>query len=172
MIFEAKPMEPLVEELVAALDEQIELLKLRRALLEGLCQAMLHRDEETVEKLLDRIEQAQPLQAAADGGLMALREELAKALRCDARQLKLSMLWQRLGAAQRQRLESRRGEVLAQAEAFRRQHLTATVVLTECARVNRLLLESLFPPSQAVVTYGTRGTEEWRAPSGLMDEEM
>ena len=58
------------------------------------------------------------------------------------------------------------------AERLQLAHLRAVVLLGECARINRLLLESLFPASRTPATYSQGGAEPWGSGPGLLDAEL
>jgi hypothetical protein len=46
------------------------------------------------------------------------------------------------------------------------------VLLTECARINRLLLEALLGAKRSVVTYDARGGHHCQRESGLLSTEL
>ena len=49
--------------------------------------------------------------------------------------------------------------------------MRTVMLLGECARINRMLLEAMFPHSEGVVTYGAGGAEPWQPDAGLVDAE-
>ena len=158
-------------ELEGLLDEQAALLTLRHSQLGSLCSAIIDRDESAVERILEQIEQAQQLQAIGDQKVAALRDELAARLAVEARTLRLSGLIERLPPPCRQGVLAKRRRVLELAERFRVQHMRTVMLLSECARINRMLLEGLFPRCQAVTTYSPGGCQTWQAEAGLVDTE-
>ncbi|MBS3734229.1 MAG: flagellar export chaperone FlgN [Phycisphaerae bacterium] len=160
-----------VADLAAVLDEEIDLLAARRDQLARLTVAIPGGDERATERLLQQMERTQQAQAQTDNRLRAARNAMASALACDASQLRLSRLVDRLDGADRDRIERRRARIVALVEAVRREHIKAAMLLSECARINRELLESLFPASTPVTTYGAAGRESWRPHTGLVDTE-
>jgi hypothetical protein len=160
-----------IHSLEGLLDEEAALLVLRHSQLGSLCAAIVERDESAVERILDQIEQAQELQTIGDQKVAALRDELACRLGVQARALRLSALIERLPAWCQAGMLTRRRRVLDLAERFRVQHMRTVMLLSECARINRLLLEGLFPRCQAVTTYGADGSQNWRVDAGLVDTE-
>ncbi|MFW6133280.1 MAG: hypothetical protein ACOC8F_05230 [Planctomycetota bacterium] len=160
-----------VARLAAVLDEEIDLLTARREQLERLIAATPAHDEPVMERLLAEMERTQRVQAVSDARLRAARASVAAALACDASELRLSGLIDRLDGADRERIERRRERIVSLVEAVRYEHIKAAMLLTECARVNRELLESLFPASTPVTTYGAGGQESWRPHTGLVDTE-
>ena len=154
-----------VEALQRLLDEQISLLDVRRSQLTSLCGAIVDRDEDAVERLLEQIERALELQSAADRRLSELRCELAGALGCGRDEVKLSALIAHLPEALRPPLAERRQRIIELAERLQVEHMRTVILLGEFARINRLLLESLFPSSEGVTTYSAAGSDrcEWRS---------
>jgi flagellar biosynthesis/type III secretory pathway chaperone len=161
----------LVAELTAALDEEIALLDLRRRQLSAMAGAILDRDDEAMGDLLEEMESTQELQARTDDRLRRLRRPMADALACKASEAKLPVLIDRLPAGEQGALETRRRRIVELAEAVRREHVRTTVLLAECVRINRALLEGLFPQSESVRTYGAGGPLCWRSETGLVDTE-
>jgi len=154
------------------LDEEASLLDLRRSQLASLCGAIVDRDEDAVERLLEQIERAQELQAAADEKLDALRRKLAECLHCPNEKVKLSALIAALSEPQRTALAEQRRKIIELADRLQLEHMRTVMLLTECSRINRMLLESLFPDSQGVTTYSEAGPEPWRPETGLVDAEL
>jgi len=159
------------DQLLAALDEEIRLLEIRTSQMKALSAAIVERAESAMENLLGEMQQAQDAQAGVDARLKQTRAALAGDLACPERDVKLGWLAERLGEPQRTQIRRRRRRVLDLAEALRQQQLRTSILLAECARVNRLLLESLFPRSKAVDTYSGRGPERWRPDTGVVSAE-
>lgn len=165
-------METVVEELLAVLDDEMELLELKRSQLAELSEALLHSDNGAVEALLEQIEQAQKVQVPLDLRLKTLRETFAGALGCSSRELRLSRLIAELPQEQATAVTRRKRQVAHKVDQFRRQHLQTTMQLAECSRITGMLLDSLLPAGEVVVTYSAGGADHWRAGAGLLDMEQ
>ena len=161
----------LLESLDALLEEEISLLQERRKHLETLSDVLVRRDDESMERLLEEMERAQDRQAQTDLRLRGVREALAESLGTDAREMTLSVLIGELPLPLGEALDRRRKQILLLAGDLRHRHLQATMLLAESARINRMLLESLFPSSESVTTYSTGGADSWRPDTGLVDAE-
>jgi flagellar biosynthesis/type III secretory pathway chaperone len=164
--------EAVARELEALLDEEISLLDLRRSQLAELSKVILARDDNRMEHLLEEIERTQHIQAATDSRLNALRSALAGAWNCAPGEVRLSRVIAESPGQTRIALEHRRQQIVAMTQALRKQHLETAVLLSECAKVNRRLLEGLLPRSQEVTTYGAEGSRAWRPDTGLTDQEL
>ena len=172
MIAETAATGALFDELLAVLDQEIDLLRRRDAQLAGMSAAICQRDEERLEALLEDLERSQQRQAAADENLKALLTSLGQAVHCPTEHLKLAALAAALPDQQRLALDCRRQEIILLTEKVCQKQLETMMVLSECARINRLLLSALFPDSEATMTYGVGGPEVWRPDTGLVDAEL
>jgi len=163
-------IEPVVEELMVVLDNETELLELKRSQLADLSDMLLRKDNEVVEALLEQIEQTEESQVLMAHRLHTLRETLARSFGCDAKGFNLSWLIDQLPHAQALALSRRRQQVSGKVREFRKQHMQTTILLTECSRITGMMLDSL-TPSGSVVTYDAEGSDRWRVGAGLMDME-
>ena len=171
MIFPATALRTHVGELLTILDEDIQLLDLRRSQLEALSVAIVERDDARLEALLNEIQQMLELQAGVDLRLDRIRGALAGDLSLPVQRVKLQALAGLLQGRDRAEIESRRRRIVELSERLRQQHLQTSVLLSECARVNRLLLEALFPQSKGVDTYGHDGPQRWWPDTGVVNAE-
>lgn len=162
----------LVEEMLPVLNEEIALLTLRRAQLETLSKALIENDDKALERLLAEMEETQQIQADTERKLQALRAALANAVGCDPNRLRLASLMERLDDEHRAMLDYRRQRIILLVKAVRAQHLRTTMHLLESARINRMLLEGLFPRTQSVGTYDVHGSSCWHPDGGLVDAEL
>ena len=162
----------MVHELLGLLDEEIRLLRLRADQFDELYEAILRRNDGRMESLLEEMTNAQHQQADVDTKLHSVRSLFAKALGRDADDMRLSVLIGRLDKKRSMDLEYKREQIILLAETLKRKHLRTAILLSECARVNRMLLEGLLPRAESVTTYGTGGAQPWRMGSGLVDTEM
>lgn len=161
-----------IADLLAVLDAELALIEDKHERLGELSEAMIARDEPAVEAVLDRLEQAEREQAEVDGRLSELRAALAGRLGRPADELRLSTLAELLPPPEGEAVRDRRERIVAAAERLQQRHLRTALLLSECARVNRMLLEGLCPSGAAVTTYAAGGERVWRQGSGLLDTEL
>lgn len=159
-----------VETLSGCLDEQIELLHLRRRQLEQLTALLTERAYEQVEALLAEIERTQQDHREAELRLRAARESLASCRGEPVAQFRLERLLADLPQEQAAGLDYKRRQIRLLAEELKKRNFQAAMVLHESARVNRMLLACL-TPRESVQTYGARGNRLWRGQGGLVDAE-
>jgi len=161
----------LIGELTTVLDEEIGLLERRCDQLRDLAEATLQRDDDGLEALLDRVERALETQAATDLKLQALRNALADAFGWSIPQMRLARLIEELPGRLAAEISYRREQILLLSERLKDQHVRTALVVSECARINRLLLESFFPEGRRVTTYSSTGASSWGLDTGLVDVE-
>jgi hypothetical protein len=163
-------LEQRVDELRAVLQEQSDALGRRSQQLAELSECVRSSDNDRMESLLVRMDEAQALQAAADDRLEAARRRLAEALGRPPGQVRVADLLVGLPAASAAGLAGLRSRIVDQVQRLRRQHLQAAVLLSESARINRLLLRCLLPHRPAVTLYDRGGPSRWGAGEGLLNE--
>ena len=165
--------ESLIDELLAILDEEIELLEQKRSQLANLSEALVSTDDAATESLLKLIERTEHTQTRVDLKLQDVRKTLAGVFGYDdAKALRLSVLVTELPDAQASAVNDRRERLAQQVGNLRRQHLQTAMLLIECSKVNRMMMECLLPAGEAVTTYDATGTNLWRNGAGLVDKEL
>ncbi|MBI5724431.1 MAG: flagellar export chaperone FlgN [Planctomycetes bacterium] len=161
-----------IDELQVILDKEIEVLDLRRSQMEQISQATVRRDNDLMEKLLGQMEQAIDEHARIDRQLAESRKILAAAYGWPEEQLTLSRLVEQLQGDRRRAIQQKMERILRLTETFRTQHLKTCVLLNECIRINRLLLEGVLPGAAKVATYGQNGSSAWLPAAGVMDRKI
>jgi len=172
MISLTPDIQSLIEQLLRIMDEEIALLDVRRRQMGLLAEAILDSDDDAMEKLLSQIEHAQQQQSAVDLRLSAIRNTIALALKMATDQMRLSWLIKQLPPQEAVEIEYRRQQIILLVSKFRRQHMTTAILLVESARINRMMLESIFPQGETVETYDAGGVRPWRRSAGLVDTEL
>jgi hypothetical protein len=160
-----------VKELLTAMDSEIALLEERHSQFQQLYQAIIQRDDRRMESIFAQMTQIEARQEQTDRIIQLLRRRLAAELPCGAEEFRLSLLAAELGDDDRHELEGRRERIMALVKEVRREHLRTSMLLAECARINRLLLGELFPGQESCVTYGAGGSDVWKGSSALLDTE-
>lgn len=163
---------PLIDELIAVLDEEIELLTTRSEQLDLLSEAIAGLDDKMLETLLNEIELAQQQQDDVDRRVQSIRVVLANHFEVRPQQMRLANLVDALTGPHRSAVDSRRKRIIMLAESLKQKNLQAATVLFECEKINRMLLECLFPTARSVMTYDSDGSATWRHGGGAVDSEL
>jgi hypothetical protein len=162
----------LPEQLLEALDRELELLAAKRAEMEQLLAALVNRDNATLEKLLPRMEQTQQEQSGADREVERISSDLAAEVGCPVKRPRLSQLAPYLPSDLARVLEDRRQALTGQLGLLRRKHMEMSMLLHECQKINRLLLETLLRGSFGPRTYSAKGNLRHRDGGGVMSAEL
>ncbi|MFP4105014.1 MAG: flagellar export chaperone FlgN [Phycisphaerae bacterium] len=163
---------PLLDDLIALLDEQGQLVARRIEKLDELTDCITGRDEKRLEALVEKIDTVTRQQEAADRRLAELRSSLAASLGTQPDQTRLGDLIRHIDGPQRKQLTERRQTLLEMVDSLRDRHMQSVMLIAESSRINRLLLSSLFGENQEVNTYNTTGSDNWRDGAGLVDTEL
>ncbi len=163
----------LIAAFVAGMNEEKELLELKGAHLEALSTAILTRDDESLPEVMRQMEQAQILQDATDQKLLIIRNEIANVLAWPLELVTATKLATQLTGPDKANVEQSRQKIIEIAGQVRRQHLETVLLLSECAKINRMLLEGMFgKQAQPLQTYGRSGHNTWRPETGVVDAEL
>lgn len=125
-----------------------------------------------MEQVLAEMEQAQARQEVLDQRLDGIRGRLAQRLGCSRRELTLGRLAECDDGADGLRLQQRRTLLVQLTRQVRRENQRASMLLAHSARINRLILERLWPEGQAITTYNPSGAQDWRPESGLFEARL
>ena len=173
MIQAKRPVEALVAELAGLLDNEIQILDLRGRQMAAMRRHVADRNDEALGGLMAEIEETRGYQEASERQLIGLRRTLAEAFGYDgAGELRLSWLIPRLDAKGQETIGYRRKRIVELAGRLRSEHTRTAALLRECMRINRLLLENLFPGDQMITTYGAGGKTAWQSEAGMVDTEF
>ncbi|RPI61752.1 MAG: hypothetical protein EHM48_05140, partial [Planctomycetaceae bacterium] len=144
----------------------------KRLQLANLYAAILERDNAAMETILEQMEHSQRHQIVLDGRMAQVRAAVAVEMGTPADTTRLATIIDALPAEQAAMVATRRSKIIELAERLRRQHMQTAMLLRECSRVNRMMLESLMSGGgPALTTYGAAGKNEWHSREGLLDTE-
>ena len=160
------------EQLLGALDRELELLAAKRIEMDQLLAALACRDDAALEKLLSRMEQEQQEQLRADREVERILADLAVQVGCPGERLRLSELARHLPPDLARALEDRRQALTGQLRQLSRKHLEMSMLLHECQKINRLLLDCLLRESRGPGTYSASGNLRHRDGGGVMSAEL
>ncbi len=162
----------LAEEVIAFLDRQSDHLQVLLALLDGLRESLIRRDLPAMQEMQAQLGQEGQRRAELDRSRQALQETLAESLGCAGEAVCLSLAGSRADADLREKIEVRRQALRGQVARLRQQHLATELLVRECARMNRRLLEAVMGTGEKTETYDARGRRAWSAGTGLMNLKL
>jgi len=161
----------MVRRLIDSLDSQLDLLGARSDELDALNESICANDNDRMEQVLAEMALSRQRQGLADRDFKEVRDDLAGHLGWQSGKTRLERLLGLVGEPERRVLAQRRRQVAELAQTLRRKHRQTTVLLAECVRINRLLIDCLLGQDQQVTVYGATGAQHWRGCGSLMDTE-
>jgi hypothetical protein len=132
-----------VDELITLLDLDARHLRKSLAQLNELRALLIKRDDTAMAKLLECIQDESNSYKDHESLRQSLRKELAQTLGCTTDQLTLSRLESMLPAAMRAQLNYRRTELESLIAQLRREYVSTSLLLSEFARLNTLVLNGI-----------------------------
>jgi hypothetical protein len=169
----ALDIERWVLELLIVLKQESDAMALVETWLEQLRERVMERDEAALERLLKEIQAKQGLRPEPEQRRQQIRLELASALGVPFEQMTLTRLKGLLTGELQNQVSRMRDQLQSQTETLRVQHQGTVMLLADCARFNRLLLNSIFEKShQTMTTYTPRGNAQHKRSSDLVNMQF
>lgn len=165
----ARDHEPLVDQLMALVDETIAFQEEAIVALRDLSAAVTARDEAALERLGETLRQAEARLGDIERRRDRLRAQLAVALAWTPHEVTLARLARHAGEPRAGALRQRRDRAIRVAGSLRGQHLKTATLLTEFVRAGRAILTGLLSQGGDARTYRTDGTAPWWPEQGLLD---
>jgi hypothetical protein len=148
-----------IDSLLDVLKNDIEHIRQSLLWLTELRSLVVKRDEEGLGELLEYIQKKSGGYSANESKRQLLRKELAEDLGCDIKEVTLTRLEKEGPVEKRKVVSTIKAELKTLTEELKREHLSVTMLLSDCARFNSLLLRSLLDMGRAeTVTYSANGT--------------
>ncbi|MHC4060248.1 MAG: hypothetical protein ACYSR6_01380 [Planctomycetota bacterium] len=151
-------IEDKVTELMVVLDKDVRHIQESLSRLVELRGLVIKRDDDTLSKLIDKIRCESERYAANELKRQSIRKKLAVALGCSVEQMTLSRLQVALPKEKSAQVARIKTELSSLTRELRKEHLSTTLFLSECARLNSLLLNSVFGLGKAgALVYDSNG---------------
>ncbi|MHC4692168.1 MAG: hypothetical protein ACYS67_05455 [Planctomycetota bacterium] len=151
-------IEDKVDELLLVLDEDIRYIQQSLSRLNELRSLVIKRDDVSLGKLLELIRSESEGYRKHELHRQSIRRELAGALGCGLGQMTLSTLEAGLPKEKKEQVTEKKAKLNSLIKELRKEHLSTALLLSECARFNKMLLESIFNfGNTRTVYYGSNG---------------
>jgi len=163
-------IEDKVNQLLTVLDRDIQHIMENLSKLNDLRGLVVKRDDVSLHKLLERIKSESNSYKENELKRQSLREELAIVTNCSLKQMTLSRLEAKLPGEKKAEVAERRAKLQTLADKLKKEHLSTTMLLSDCARFNSVLLKSVLEFGQAeIVTYNPKGFVNRQANSAFVN---
>jgi hypothetical protein len=151
-------IEDKVDELLLVLDEDIRHIQQSLSRLNELRSMVIKRDDVTLGKLLELIRSESEGYRSHELKRQSIRKELAGALGFGLAQMTLSTLEASLPKGKKEQVTEKKAKLTSLIRELKKEHLSTALLLSECARFNRMLLKGVFNLGNTkTVYYGSNG---------------
>ena len=159
-----------VDELLACLDTDVRHIQEKLSQLNELRSLVIKHDDAALGKLLESIQVKSDSYRTNESNRQAIRKELANILGQGLEQMTLSALEASLPDAKREQINRMKTKLRSLTEELKKEHLSTTLLLSECARFNSLLLRSVFDLGQTgAVYYNSNGAARRQADTAFVN---
>ncbi len=159
--------------LLTVLDEELRHLESVLSRLDTLRSLLIKRDDAALEQLLGDIRQEGDIYRLNEQKRQQLRRDLAAELGCREGELTLSRLRGCLVGGARDAAVDRQARLRTLTAQLKHQHTLTVLLLRDCTRLNRSLLQAFFGSSgRGATIYSATGTEKRPTPQALMSMEL
>ena len=166
-------VEDKIDELLIVLDKDIQHIQQSLARLDELRSLVIKRDDVALGKLLERIRNESSSYQSHELKRQSIREEIATALGCGINQMTLSNIETGLSKVKREQVARKKTELISLIKKLKREHLSTTLFLSECARINRMLLKDVFKLGNAgTVYYGSKGATKRQSDMAFVNLQL
>ena len=163
-------IEDKVDELITVLDRDIEHVEETLSVLNELRSLVIKRDDATLHELLESIQFKSNSYKENELRRQSLRKELATVLGYSLKEMTLSRLEAELSVEKKNEVAERRIKLKTLTEQLKKEHLSTSMLLSDCARFNSMLLTSVLELGQAgTITYGPKGSAERQINSAFVN---
>ncbi len=153
---------------LAFLDERQVVLEHTLEQLNALRAAVIRRDEETLERLLEQTRQDALQERELAQRQCALERQLVAVVDGLSLPLTLTGLCRALDEPLRSRVEQTQQALRRTAERVQREYESTDLLLRQCARCNRRLLDAILGRSPQSLTYNAQGQSRQDTQGGLV----
>lgn len=163
-------IESKVNELLAVLDMDIEHIQESLSRLNELRGLIVKRDEREMEELLESIQTESGVYVNNESKRQSIRKKLAGVLGFKLKNMTLAALEDVLEGEKRIELSERKEKLKPLVEQLKKEHLRTSMLLSDCARFNSLLLRNILNPGNTeTVTYSSNGITKRHRDNSLMN---
>jgi hypothetical protein len=160
-------------QMLCCLDKDIQHIEEMLLHLDEIRTLVLKRKENALKELLEKVQTKYDEYKNNESQRHLIRKELADVLNCGVQQVRLSRLERTLPEKLRDRVIQKRIKLMSLTDKLKKEHLNTVLLLAECARFNRMFLNSIFDLGKThAVTYSASGTTHRQAGRSFVNLEM
>lgn len=166
-------MDGKIDELLVVLDEDSRHVREALSRLDELRSLVIKRDEAALGRLLKTIGDESDSYCANESKRQSLREELAAASGCSVAEMTLSRLEAMLPGEKQVQVAQRKAELRLLTEELKREYLKTTMLLSDCARFNSVLLRGVLELGRTgAITYSSDGAAKLQTDTAFVSMQF
>ena len=166
-------IEDKIDELLAVLDTDIRHIQQNLSYLNELRSYVIKRDDAALSKLLELIRGRSDSYQSNELKRQSVRKELAGALGWSLEQVTLTALVSGLSREKREQVTRKKEELSSLIKDLKKEHLSTALLLSECARINRMLLKEIFNlGNSGTVYYGSNGAAKRQSDMAFVNLQL
>ena len=166
-------IEAKVDELLVCLEADVKQIQENLSYLNEMRGFVIKRDDEALGKLLENIKAKANRYDGNELKRQSKRRELANLLGRKIEKVTLSELALLLPHDSRERVIEMQTKLRALTDELKKEHMSTSMLLSECARFNNLLLRTVFDLGQSgSVYYNSNGAAKRHMDAALMNMEL
>lgn len=159
-----------VDELLKCTEADAQRLQNSLSLLDDLRKLVIKRDEAGLHRLLKAIQALPKGGADIQAQREATRRRLAEMLGWEIRETTLSRLETVVSEPRRHAIAERKAQLMSLTMSLRTEYSRTAILLSECARFNRLLLDNILQSGRITgVTYTSDGSKKQQSQTAFVD---
>ena len=162
-----------VDELLVILDKDTQHIEESLSRLNELRSLVIKRNDADLGRLLERIQSESDSYRSQELKRQSIRKELAAALDCKLKQMTLTRLEEVLPEEKKAQITERKDKLRLLTEELKKEYLSTTMLLSDCARFNSLLLKSIFDLGKTgMVYYNSNGAAKRQTDAAFVNLEF
>jgi hypothetical protein len=166
-------IEDKVDELLACLDKDSRHIQENLLQLNKLRSLVIKRDDAGLGTLLKIIQAESDSYGNHESKRQTIRKELAHALGCNTKQMTLSALEASLPEGKKAQVTKKKAKLMSLIKELKQEYLSTALLLSECARFNNLLLNSIFDLGKTgAVYYNSNGVTKQQTDMAFVNLQL
>lgn len=157
MSIDDRQLELRVQELLDFLDQSVDSVRDMLSMLNAFRAALIRRDDSALRQMQDHLPEVAAQRRQTDYRLERLMLEFADLLQCPAGEVRLTRIALALPPSQRSQVQEKQRALQTLVNRLHIEHRGTELLLRECERLNRLLLDGMIGKRNQTLTYTPHG---------------
>ncbi len=149
----ALEIENMVDEMLECLDLDIEHIKKNLLRLNEMRSLIIKRDDTALQALLDDIHLESESYKENESKRQMIRKKIADSLCSSTEKVTLSMIENMFSEPKRSYVKRKKAQLKTLVEEFKKEYANTIILVSECARFNKMLIKSIFNPAKTNPMY-------------------